>query len=125
MKRKLVFTFILLLANTVCFAQARVPSEGRDFFVGLVCPSFFRVLPDVLYYYTPQYFASVVITSETKNSVDISYYDQSGTEVYSKLYTLSEGRNSLHFDTQMFSRGVHLLCVHSSRILINQPFIKQ
>ncbi|MBS1902881.1 MAG: IgGFc-binding protein [Bacteroidetes bacterium] len=93
-KRKLcllIFGIVFLsCAISQLKAQGGISSDGREYFLGFVTPSIMRQ-QGVQVSFTPQITVAVLITSGVDNSVDVSYFDESGNAVNGSTLTIKAG----------------------------------
>jgi hypothetical protein len=87
MKKWLVFMFLLSVIPFCAFAQDGIPSDGREYFIGFVLPSFNRQTvsdPSVQQHFS----VSLLVAALSKATVTISYYDDRGTEIFDHTVTI-------------------------------------
>ena len=87
MKRLLsAFLFAVLLSGFVQ-AQGGISSAGREFYLGMVLPSFnAQNLPLVEQGVLKYYAISALVSSTTDNSIRVSYFDANGNETTPTVY---------------------------------------
>lgn len=80
MKRIILLVLILQCFGSISHAQTGIPSEGREYYVGVPYPSIQRQKSTLNGYGGPTYKAYVHVTSTVDNSVTFVYMDSTGTE---------------------------------------------
>jgi hypothetical protein len=88
----IVFTLLLLclLPEILSAQQQGLPVDGRDFYIGLVMPSFYSDPPQLSdgdFHGFSGWF--VLVSSYTDNNVLLSYFNPDGTETTSSSYSIS------------------------------------
>ncbi len=89
MKKIVVFVGILMLFLPILASAQLNSSEGRDYYVGLLYPSFMsQQLSPADSVLRGSYSASVMITSYYTNTVTLSYFDSLGNESFRQSFAI-------------------------------------
>ncbi len=85
--KKILLLLLFILNTSGLWAQhIGIPSQGREYFIGLIPPSFnYYTTPDILAYYGKYIF----ISSPNATVVKISYYDSDGHESIPDTFTVA------------------------------------
>ncbi|HYM19400.1 MAG TPA: choice-of-anchor D domain-containing protein [Candidatus Kapabacteria bacterium] len=82
MKRCVALLILLQLFSVEVIAQTGIPSEGREYYIGILTPSM-QFQSSTLSGWTPFYNTYLYLTPAADATVTMTYFDQSGSEVSS------------------------------------------
>ena len=88
MKKIVLLLLCLILVQQVHAQKVGISSQGREYFIGVVPPSF--PLNSSSRIGKSSYEADIIITSATNNIVKVSYYDDQGHETVPDTFLITE-----------------------------------